>query len=186
MFAHLALPTFDEERPRCELKTAIVLALVSALGLAIVGAIPLQSNCVDVLEGRAQLTLDSGVHQGAASVFFLSSWAHGAVSLRAYGHSHHPRLKLPPIQRACFLRKVTLIIPISALVVLVFVSIALQGHPGGLLALGAVHQWLSVACMVALFLTYSVDMDVLLGGPGGGSSPNLLRGAGTASEQRRD
>ena len=61
------------------LKFTSTLAFVS---LAVVGAIPLQADMLLVMKGLAKLNMSSGIHQGAAAIFFLMSIVHMVCWLR--------------------------------------------------------------------------------------------------------
>lgn len=157
-YVRAALPRF-EQRLRWEVKAAAGLAFAGALGLAILGIIPLQRDCVALLEGRAPVRLDSMVHQAGASLFFLASWFHGIVSAHAYGRSLAGRVHEPAI---VFVRRVRLglvALPIVGLAALI-PAVMLVPDSHARMQMGAGHQWLSVAAMIGLYLTYAVDIEV--------------------------
>lgn len=152
MYLRAALARF-ETRMHCQLIASAAFALVGALGLGIVGAVPLQTDCIDVVRGKAAIGTDSLVHECGAAAFFTASWVHGLVSIHAYGRLRRLSSRLARARR---LRVACVVAPFAALVV--GMAIAGSLSPLAQVQLGAAHQWISVLAMLAMYLTYVDDM----------------------------
>jgi hypothetical protein len=176
-----AVPRF-EPWLRCELSAAAVLALVGAAGLALLGAVPLQEDCVACLLGEAPLRRESVVHSMGATIFFTASWLHGLLSVHAYGRSPRHRAA-PNLQRARMLRIVFVAMPILAMpVTLVIASMCPQTERERMQA-GAGHQWVSILSMLGMYLTYSQDMSVFRAASSTLASTSLSPQRGARSDE---
>ena len=63
------------------LLTLKVSSAIAFAALAVVGAVPLQPDILEVMSGRRRLGADSILHQSAAAIFFLAAIIHMAVWL---------------------------------------------------------------------------------------------------------
>lgn len=150
-----ALPRF-EPWLRWEVRAAAVLVLLGACGLALLGAVPLQRDCIACLLGRAALRRESLVHSAGATLFFTCSWLHGLVAVHAYGRS--PRNSAcAQLGRARALRAACVALPAVGMPVAAF-GAAGAPSPAVRLQIGAAHQWLAASCLLALYLSYCVDI----------------------------
>jgi len=183
-YVRAALPRF-EQRLHTELKVAAGLAFAAAIGLGILGVVPLQRDCVALLEGRAPLLTESIVHQGAASLFFLASWVHGAVSIRLYRRSLATRVNEVAVVTACRWRMLLLALPIIGLAALIPAALAVSNDRVRM-QMGAGHQWLSVAAMIGLYYTYAVDIGAFTRyGPGSDTAGSACASSGGSGSSPR-
>ncbi|KAG8460598.1 hypothetical protein KFE25_011373 [Diacronema lutheri] len=155
LYVERALPRF-ERWLRCEIAAAAVLAIVGAAGLGLLGAVPLQRDCVACMLGGAEIQRESFVHGFGALVFFTSSWLHGLVSIHAYGRSPRHRASAR-LARARTLRLVFVSAPVLALPVQM--AGAQLGSPRARMQVGAGHQWLAIGCMLGMYLSYADDLS---------------------------
>jgi hypothetical protein len=152
-------------------------ALTAFVGLAVVGAIPLQRDAPAVLAGTAALTTASIVHQSGAAVFFVGAIVHMGLWLRlvagfevrcaAGGSTRVPAdspLHRRNAPRSCAFKAGCLVLCFFPL------PTAMLLHPAspvrGYLSLtdadaGGLNQYALVTCVAGFFASYTLELDSL-------------------------
>jgi len=172
LYLDRALPRF-EAWLRAELSAAAVLALVGAFGLGLLGAVPLQRDCIDCIMGVATLQQESIVHGYGALTFFSASWLHGIVAIHVYGRSPRHR-RSRRLARVRALRIILVALPIVSIPFAWLGGRLLQGAPVMRMQVGALHQWLTISSMLGMYLSYVVDLLVFRGRGGSAGAEDLV------------
>jgi len=170
-------PLLTAAHPPLDLSSLKWSALAAFVGLALVGAIPLQRNVAAVMDGKAALSNASIVHQSAAAVFFAASIAHMCLWLRlAAGYNvacaAGGSTRVPADCPLHFRHASRSFVFKAGCLVLCFFPLptAMLLHPAspvrGYLSLtdadaGGLNQYALVACVSAFFASYSLELDRL-------------------------
>lgn len=140
-------------------------ASVAFLGLALVGAIPLQRDVCEVMGGRARLSYASIVHQIAAAIFFAGSALHMGLWL----------MLATTVSRECIISRASR--PLSfffkgACFVLSWLPLpaAFALHPASPVRTrlnlseadaGGIQQYALVLCVASFFASYALELGAM-------------------------
>lgn len=140
----------------------ILAAKTAFVALAVVGALPLQRNIVEVMQGRAQMTFDSMIHQSAAAVFFLGAQAHMIIWIIVTATVESSS----PISRAS--APISFYFKVSCLVFSFFpLPAAFALHPASPIRsrlnltdndAGGLQQYALVVCVASFFASYTHEL----------------------------
>ena len=137
-------------------------ACVAFLGLAVVGAIPLQQDVCAVMAGRTPLRNESIVHQSAAAIFFAASAVHMFTWLSLMAN----------VRRECIISRASRPFSFwlkSACFVFSWLPLptAFALHPASPVRTqlklteadaGGLQQYVLVACVSSFFASYSIEL----------------------------
>ena len=159
---HSALIPFirGDSDTRSILKTNFWWGVVAFAGLALHALVPLQSDILDVVQGKAEMTGQSIAHQMFALGFFGCSMKHALASVQLYYSSRTLPMRWERSRASIILKCLAL-----AMSMLGF-PLATYFHPAGVSAeetnTGGASQWSMVAALIAYYMTFSWDIHLVL------------------------
>ena len=129
-------------------------------GLAGHAVIPLQSNILEVIQGRAVMGTQSMIHQASAMVFFVCSMKHAWATIQLYVSSKSLPMRWAVSKTSIVLKCLALALAFTGL------PLATYFHPAGVDAsetnTGGTSQWCMVAALIAYYMTFTADIYLLL------------------------